>query len=193
MTAIKSINSNKVIMENFQIIKNTQENSITVQAKGLPLKEHDQLLLNFEADSHNAAMTVANKFLDFEPYVPFSETIVATRQLTLFDKQQQPLHGVNVIIYQHVKAAEGEWRCEYHINIEHKNKKGKVIKTENLGGRSIIGYDMVQAIQCVFLIIDSVLIDYNNSHEEKIYWLEYGNDVGFYKNAKTDGNGNRTY
>jgi hypothetical protein len=177
-------------MENYQLIKNTFENSITVSTKNEVLKENEILLFSFEAENYNAAMTIANKFLDFEPYIPFSETIVATRLLTLYDKTQQPLHNVNVIIYQPVKAREEEWHCEYHINIEHKNNNGKIFKTENLGGRNIIGHDMVQAIQCVFLIIDSVLYDYNNSHDEKIFWLEYGNDVGFYKNAKLYENGN---
>jgi hypothetical protein len=156
--------------------------------EGISLLEADkvdpakaEVLFTFEATDFNSAMAIRNKFLGFEPYVPLSENIVCTRTLTLFDKNKQPLHDVHVIIYQPVKAADDDWRCEYHINIEYKNANGKLIKTENLGGRTIIGYDMVQAIQSAFLIIDSVIFAYNDGRDEKIYWLEYGMDNGFIK------------
>jgi hypothetical protein len=164
-------------MTKYFIIKTTE--GISLQQEPFILEEDSTVAFSFEAKDFTTAMSIRNKFLDFEPYVPLSEHIVCFRDLTLFDKNKQPQHEVKVLVYQPVKMKQDQWLCEYHINIEHKNKHGEVINTKNLGGRNIIGYDMVQAIQGAFLVIDSVIYDFNTSGDDKIYWLEYGKDCGF--------------
>jgi hypothetical protein len=163
----------------YTLLQSKTDQGISLQTADASQSADYELLFAFDAKDYNSAMTIRNKFLDFEPYVPFSEHIVATRNLTLFDTDKKPITNVQVIVYQPVKAVTNEWHCEYHINIDYKSKQGKPIKTVNLGGRKIIGFDMVQAIQAAFLVIDSAITTYNNDNENQIFWLEYGNDCGF--------------
>jgi hypothetical protein len=165
----------------YTLLQSKTDQSILLQVKDAPQTDDCELLFAFEAADYNSAMTIRNKFLDFEPYVPFSEHIAATRTLTLFDTDKNALTDVQVMVYQPVKAGENEWHCEYHININYKNTQGNPIKSVNLGGKKIIGFDMVQAIQATFLVIDSIISAYNNENENQIFWLEYGDDCGFVK------------
>jgi hypothetical protein len=155
----------------YVLLKNSAENSLSVQPFAAPRASAETVLFAFRANSSNEAMAIRNKFLDFEPYVPLSENLVATRELTLYDKNKRAKSPVQVLVYQPVKVSDTEWHCEYHIN----GKMG------NLGGRKVIGFDMVQAIHAAFFIIDTLITTFNRDHDEKIYWLEYGNDCNFLK------------
>jgi hypothetical protein len=166
----------KTSWEKYNILK--EENGISLQLCDAPIPEGFEVIFTFEAADFNQAMAIRNQFLGFEPYVPFAEHLAATRQLTLFDEHKKAITEVNVLIYQPVKAGENEWHCEYHINIDYKGKKPKTV---NLGGRNVIGFDSVQALQSAFLVIDSAIQAHNDGKKEKIYWLEYGNDCGFIK------------
>jgi hypothetical protein len=152
---------------------------LSLQTADQPLEAGSEVLFSFTAESYTRAMEVRNHFMGFAPYVPFSTTIVASRTLTLFDAQQKRITDVEVFVYQPIKVQEHEWHCEYYINIEYKKKNGTPLRTESIGRHKVIGFDMVQAVQSAFLIIDSILIGYNSDHENKIYWMEYGKESNF--------------
>jgi hypothetical protein len=152
---------------------------LSLQTADQPLEAGSEVLFSFTAESYTRAMEVRNHFMGFAPYVPFPTTIVASRTLTLFDAQQKRITDVEVFVYQPIKVQEHEWHCEYYINIEYKKKNGTPLRTESIGRHKVIGFDMVQAVQSAFLIIDSILIGYNSDHENKIYWMEYGKESSF--------------
>jgi hypothetical protein len=165
--------------QTYVIIKHAIDNGISLQLADAPQEENDKILHTFEAENYNDAMTKRNELLGYEPYIPLPTNIIAQRQLTLFDKNKKPLQTVNAFIYEPVKVTETEYHCEYHINIEHTSKTGKVLKTEALGGKTIIGFDSLQAIQLALKMMDSIIVAYNQSNDNKIYWQEFGVDCGF--------------
>jgi hypothetical protein len=165
--------------QTYVIIKHAIDNGISLQLANTPVEENGEIIHTFEAKNYNDAMAKRNELLGFGPYIPLPTNIIAQRQLTLFDKNKRPLQPVKTFIYEPTKVSETEYHCEYHINIEHTSKTGKALKTEALGGKTIIGFDSLQAIQLALKIMGSIIVDYNQSNENKIYWQEYGVDCGF--------------
>jgi hypothetical protein len=157
------------------------ENQLSLHTASQPIEKGSEILFSFTAESYTRAMEIRNHFMGFAPYVPFSTSIVASRTLTLFDAKQKRITDVDVFVYQPMKVQEYEWHCEYYINIEYKKKNGSPLRTVSIGRHKVIGFDMVQAVQSAFLIIDSIIIGYNSENENKIFWLEYGMESGFTK------------
>jgi hypothetical protein len=165
--------------QTYVIIRRAIDDGISLQKADVPVEENDEILHTFEAENYKDAMNKRNILLGFGPYIPLPTNIIAQRKLTLFDKNKKPIHLVNAFIYEPIKVSETEYHCEYHINIEHTSKTGKALKTETLGGKTIIGFDSLQAIQLALKIMDSIIVAYNESNDNKIYWQEYGVDCGF--------------
>jgi hypothetical protein len=165
--------------QTYVILKHANDNGISLQLADTPIEESGEIIHTFEAENYNEAMTKRNELLGFEPYIPLPINIIAQRQLTLFDKNKKPLQTVSAFIYEPVKVTETEYHCEYHINIEHQSKTSNALKTEALGGKTIIGFDSLQAIQLALKMMDSIIVAYNQSNDNKIYWHEYGVDCGF--------------
>lgn len=164
------------------------EDGLSLQKLGSALPDNHKTLFTFFAKDYNEAMAIRNKFMDWEMYIPMPEHIAVRRTLTLFDENKQPIADVKVFFYQPQEILENDSRCEFHINIEHKNptKQGWKTKTENLGGKQAIGVDSTQALLLAMRLAEMLIEGYNNDNKNKIYWLEYGQkavllDLGTFK------------
>jgi hypothetical protein len=166
-------------VQKYIVIKYLSDAGISLQTADMPIQENCEVLYSFEAANFNEAMAKRNELLGFGQYIPLSENIIVERLLRVFDKNGKPLHPVKTFIYQPVKVSETEFHCEYHIDIEHYSNAGKILNTKSLAGKTIIGYDSLQAIQLAMKMIKEIIIDYNNNNDNKIYWQEYGQDCGF--------------